>query len=221
MGIRRVARRVVAALKPRRPRPAILMYHRVAALSRDPWDLAVHPDLFAAQMAWLRAHRTPMPMDELVDRAQAGTLPASAVGITFDDGYLDNLVNAKPALVQHRIPATIFVASGFTGSGHPFWWDELAGMILDAPSPFHLLLDVHQQPVTLAWAAYEAADADPAWRGWDPPQTARQRSYVDLWSRLQSADEPQRAEVFHLLRQHLAAPADPLGLPMTSASTLR
>lgn len=216
MGLRRFARKLLAVIKPRRSHPAILMYHRVASLQKDPWHLAIDPELFEMQMAYLRSHRTPMAMDEMVERLRTNTLPADAIGVTFDDGYLDNLVNAKPALVKHGVPATVFVATGFTGSGTPFWWDELAGMILEPSNPFELKLPFRKETLTLAWGQLEPADDDPSWRGWDTPQTARQHSYVDLWSRLQSADEIERAEVFRVLREHLKAPADPLGIPMTA-----
>ena len=217
MGVRRIARKLLAAVKPQRPHPAILMYHRVASLRSDPWDLAVTPELFETQMAYLRQHRTPLAMDELVERWGTKTLPADAIGVTFDDGYLDNLVNGKPALVKHGVPATVFVATGFTGSGVPFWWDELAGMILESAVPFNRQVAVRDQAVVLSWGDMELADQDPAWRGWDEPQTARQRSYVAIWSKLQSATEAERAGVFTELREHLQAPADPLGIPMTPA----
>lgn len=217
MGIRRFARKVRSRLRPRRPRPAILMYHRVLACDKDVWDLCVSPERFAQQMAYLRKHRSPMPMDELTDRLRNNTLPSNAIGVTFDDGYLDNLVQAKPILTHHGIPATVFVATSFTGDVHPFWWDELGGMTLQASDPLQLTISVAQQNVTLSWNAPEPGDADRAWRGWDPPQTGRQRAYLAVWSRLQSATPEERCRVLQTLRGHLQAPPDPLGLPMTEA----
>jgi hypothetical protein len=49
-------------LLPRPVRPLILMYHRVAALRVDPWELAVHPEAFAAHLAILRDTRQPLAM---------------------------------------------------------------------------------------------------------------------------------------------------------------
>jgi len=217
MRVRRIARELFRAFKPQRPHPAILMYHRVSALPKDPWDLAVDPALFEAQMAFLRSQRTPMAMDELVERLQSKTLPADAVAVTFDDGYLDNLVNAKPVLEKFAVPATVFVSTGFTDSSTPFWWDELAGMILESSGPAELQVTVPETALTLAWGQPERADCDASWKGWDIPRTARQRCHVAIWRALQSATEAQRADTFRVLRGAFKAPADPLGLPMTAA----
>jgi peptidoglycan/xylan/chitin deacetylase (PgdA/CDA1 family) len=91
--------------------PVILMYHRVAEPLCDPWGLAVSPIHFEQQMRVLRAHRTPLPMSEFVQRLCLGTLPDRAVGITFDDGYIDNLLNAKSILRRYEIPATFFLVT--------------------------------------------------------------------------------------------------------------
>ena len=77
--MRRLLRRIGNRLRPARPQPLILMYHRVAAPTVDPWGLAVHPDRFAAHMEVLRKHRTPLAMSEIVRRLQDGTLPDNAV----------------------------------------------------------------------------------------------------------------------------------------------
>ena len=60
-------------------------------------------------------------------------MPRGAVGVTFDDGYGDNLRNAKPILDRHRVPATVFVTSGYVGARREFWWDELGRVVLHAP----------------------------------------------------------------------------------------
>ena len=91
------------------------MYHRVAAPAVDPWGLAVHPDHFAEHMEVLRAQRTPLPMSEIVRRLEDGTLPDNAVAVTFDDGYVDNVCEARPRLDAAGVPATIFLVTGALG----------------------------------------------------------------------------------------------------------
>ena len=53
------------------------------------------------------------------------------MALTFDDGYADNLINAKPLLERYGIPATVFVASGYVGAKDPFWWDRLQHVFLE------------------------------------------------------------------------------------------
>jgi len=109
--------------------PVILMYHRVADVAVDPWELAVSPRHFAEQMAVLRRDREPVPLDWLVREIVAGRRPARAVAVTFDDGYLDVLGQAKPILDRNDVPATLFLTTGTLGSAAGFWWDRLASIV--------------------------------------------------------------------------------------------
>lgn len=45
------------------------------------------------------------------------------VGITFDDGFACVIENALPELIKHRIPATIFIPTGYLGR-HPEWVND-------------------------------------------------------------------------------------------------
>ena len=128
--VTRMISRMRDALRNRQPRPVILMYHRVAIVPHDPWGLAVDPERFEEQMEYVKQHRTPISMDEFVERLRNKTLPENAVAVTFDDGYCDNLINAKPVLSRYGVPATVFLATGFVDQNTSFWWDELATMIL-------------------------------------------------------------------------------------------
>lgn len=191
-----------------RDRPVILMYHRVADVDIDPWELCVSPKHFAQQMAYLKRHRTPLPMTEFVSRNTKGTLPADAVAVTFDDGYLDNLIHAKPALVAEDVPATLFVVTGDETRGQAFWWDELAELVLAHAGPFDDVIEISGTAIRLQWEA--AADSPPErarpWRGWEPPRNARQTSFTELrdWLRLLSPAE--RADRLAWLRERLGSP---------------
>jgi peptidoglycan/xylan/chitin deacetylase (PgdA/CDA1 family) len=70
-----------------------------------------------------------------------GKLPARTVVVTFDDGYRDNFVNAKPLLEKHDVPATLFLTSGYIESSRGFWWDEMERVLsadkTSSPSAFH------------------------------------------------------------------------------------
>src|SRR5262245_38761050 len=108
----------------------ILMYHRVTELPNDPYLLAVTPKHFAEQLEVIRRYGVPMRLLQFVEVLRAGHIPNRAVVVTFDDGYADNLYQAKPLLARYEIPATIFVTAGQVGSQREFWWDELDRLLL-------------------------------------------------------------------------------------------
>jgi len=107
------------------PKALILSYHRVAEVGPDRWSLCVTPQHFAEHLDVLSGQWRVLRLRDLVCALQEGRLPDRSVVITFDDGYTDNLHNAKPLLEKHGKPATIFVSSGYVGSEREFWWDEL------------------------------------------------------------------------------------------------
>lgn len=107
----------------------ILMYHSVAdeaeARFVEPGN-RIAPAAFERQMAFLAAHRRVVALSALVDDIARGlTPPAGTVCITFDDGYRDNLTIAAPILAQHRLPATLFLATGLVERGENQWSDTL------------------------------------------------------------------------------------------------
>src|ERR1700751_5164860 len=115
--------------------PSILMYHRIATPDVDPWGLSVSPERFAEQVQALRTRRTVLSMDAFVARLRSRNLPHDAVALTFDDGYSDNLSQAKPILQATGVPATVFLTTGRIGTEKEFWWDALARMRLGRAEP--------------------------------------------------------------------------------------
>lgn len=105
------------------------MYHRVANVACDPWGLCVAPEYFAEHMEVLRKHATVLCLQDLSRMLGEGTLPRRAVAVTFDDGYADNLDQAKPLLEHYGIPATFFLTVGYLGSQQEYWWDALEQVI--------------------------------------------------------------------------------------------
>ena len=94
------------------PGGLVLLYHRVAEVPSDPFNLCVTPRHFAEHLEVLKKYTQPVPLQQLVKTSQEGNSPNWSVAITFDDGYADNLYNAKPLLEKYEIPATVFVATG-------------------------------------------------------------------------------------------------------------
>lgn len=109
---------------------SILIYHQVLE-QHDPIRPG-EPDaqMFRWQMALLKRYFTPLSLPEALERLKENTLPANAVCVTFDDGYLDNLTVAQPILADLDIPATVYVATGFS-EGTNMWNDRLIDLIAD------------------------------------------------------------------------------------------
>ena len=124
------------AMSPEGPRArlSILIYHRVLP-QLDPLNTSdVTADVFDEQMRVVGENFTPMPLSEAVDRLIGGGLPARAVCITFDDGYLDNAEVALPILQRHGLPATFFVATGYLDGGR-MWNDKIIEALRVMPAP--------------------------------------------------------------------------------------
>jgi peptidoglycan/xylan/chitin deacetylase (PgdA/CDA1 family) len=114
-----------------RPIP-VLMYHQIdAPPSRGTplRGLVVAPHSFAWQMAMLKClgykGLSMRDLEPYLDGRQSGKV----VGVTFDDGYLNNLVNALPILQRHGHTATCYAVSSLIGQTNR--WDE--GIVASKP----------------------------------------------------------------------------------------
>lgn len=118
-------RMLLRALSPagRRARLQILTYHRVLP-TPDPL-LPDEPDAaaFTTQMAAIARYCEVLALPEAARRLAAGTLPACAACITFDDGYGNNHEIARPILERLGFPATIFIAGDAVDRG--VMWNDL------------------------------------------------------------------------------------------------
>ena len=110
---------------------SILIYHRIAKVDFDPWNIAVTPDEFERQLIQLRS-KTVLPLQEFARLHIQKKLPRNAVAITFDDGYACNALVAAPMLESFGYPATFFVVSDAIARSEEFWWDQLE-FIFHAP----------------------------------------------------------------------------------------
>ena len=57
----------------------------------------------------------------------AGNKAGKVVGITFDDGYVNNLSHALPTLTKHGFSSTCYAVSGLLGKTNV--WDEAVGIV--------------------------------------------------------------------------------------------
>ena len=194
-------------------KPIVLMYHRVVNLTADPWQLAVAPDRFEEQLSVIRHSREPFSMTEFVERLGRGDLPPNAVSVTFDDGYTDNLLNAKPRLAEAQIPATFYVTTASVGCRREFWWDELARLILDT-ADIDCKITIGGTGIQLKTDHCEVL---PTWQDWRNPRTRRERLYLEVWGLLRNLQTAEREELMTQLRflsSSIPSPR-PEDLPMT------
>ncbi|NDJ15896.1 polysaccharide deacetylase family protein [Myxacorys almedinensis] len=160
----------------------ILMYHRIDEPPNDPCRVCVSPRHFSEQLEVLSRHCRILPLQEMVEMAQARKPLEQTVAITFDDGYADNLLTAKPLLEKYNAPATMFVPTGNWNRNQEFWWDALERVFLQPghlPQRLRLEIsgDVYEWDLgevadyseadferDRTWTIYTAANADPTIR---------------------------------------------------------
>ncbi len=112
----------------------IVAYH---AVTPEPLLPAIHcgAPAFQAQMQFLAERYSVIPLSEFVKRRIAGHSVRGCVSITFDDAYTGVRDLALPILERLRLPATVFVASGYSATGARYWWDRLGWVALRAAAP--------------------------------------------------------------------------------------
>jgi peptidoglycan/xylan/chitin deacetylase (PgdA/CDA1 family) len=140
-----------------------------------------------------------MKLQQLSQGLLDGNLLDRSVVITFDDGYVDNLHNAKPTLERYDIPATVFLTTGYIGHGREFWWDELDRLLLQPgtlPKRLSLIIgdSTHRWKLGKA-SSYKEDAAHPRWRAWRYVFSARHRFYHSLWKLLHPLTEGERRKV--------------------------
>ena len=125
------------------PRALVLMYHRIADVSNDPWQLCVSPENFAQHLEVLQKTGKVIPVNMLVQSLRQKTTRHNSICLTFDDGYIDNYREAKPLLEKYQCPARFFIPTLYPGKKQQFWWDELESIFLCCPKlPVNLTLSI-------------------------------------------------------------------------------
>ena len=191
----------------RKAEAVILMYHRIGNPGCDPWSLAVRPERVAEHLDILNRNARRMGLCRLAQELREGTLKPGAVAVTFDDdGYANNLYEAKPLLEHDEVPATVFVTSGMVGREREFWWDELEAILL-APRelPRALRLEIGGQ--IHEWAPIEAARdflkqsrSHQTQGGLEGQPNSRHALYFSVWEKLKPLSPLAREKVLDDIR---------------------
>lgn len=106
----------------RRNRLLILCYHGISTDDEHLWnpELYMAPDLFRKRLISLQERRcNVLPLGEALERLYAGTLPARAVTITFDDGMHDFHQVAHPLLREFGYPVTVYLTTYYSDFNRP------------------------------------------------------------------------------------------------------
>lgn len=134
----------------------VLMYHEIADTAESSSPLAVAPDVFANQLAYLRdAGFNTVTAGELAAFLAdgKGALPERPIVLTFDDGYGNFYTNGLPVIKQNGFTGTLFQTTGWVGkdadeeSSRMLNWRELAeseqaGIEIGAHTVRHPQLDL-------------------------------------------------------------------------------
>jgi peptidoglycan/xylan/chitin deacetylase (PgdA/CDA1 family) len=126
----------LAALEhlPSVPQLIVLNYHRIGrreGTEFDPDPFSVDADAFDSQISALRRRYAIIGEAEAVEvinkvRPRTGT----AVLLTFDDGYLDNLQVAVPVLRSHGVKGLFFLVTDYLRNPAQLtWWDRIAWLV--------------------------------------------------------------------------------------------
>lgn len=102
----------------------ILLYHRVDNVKNDPHLLSVSKENFYQQIKFLSKNYKLVTMSKLIELKRGKISLSKYVAITFDDGYVDNFLNALPVLKEFNVSATIFVVAGQIDSQEPYYWEK-------------------------------------------------------------------------------------------------
>ena len=120
----------MSPLKTRNTYPIpILTYHQIAEAppkGTPHRSLCVSPATFRKQMAFLALMGYQGLSMTALQPYLRGERTGKVVGITLDDGYLNNLVHAAPVLRHYGYSSTCYVVSQFLGKTNV--WDQESGI---------------------------------------------------------------------------------------------
>lgn len=105
------------------PSCQILLFHRVND-DNDPFLPSTSIADFRRQMEYVANHCSVVTLDDVAE-GRLGRSSKHSVAVTFDDGYRDNFTSAFPIMKELNLPATIFLATGYIGTGQIPWYDQV------------------------------------------------------------------------------------------------
>lgn len=129
-----------------RGKTVALMYHRVLPEhllehSNSNSGLSVTVKQFTKQMKLINRWYQPCNSEDLLGSEHQRL----SVLVTFDDGWRDNYLYAAPVLSKFGIPALVFLATDYIGTGKLFWQEQLMNTLvqqrLDPANPSSQIIE--------------------------------------------------------------------------------
>ncbi|MGF7216165.1 peptidoglycan/xylan/chitin deacetylase (PgdA/CDA1 family) [Spirosoma lacussanchae] len=188
------------------PSALVLMYHRIAEVDIDPWDLCVSPTHFEQHLQTLQKNYPILSVNELADQLQTGQLTKQAIVLTFDDGYADNFTIARPMLEKYGIPASFFLTTQPLLDQQRFWWDDLQQIICQTPLlPDRLSLPIADdnlefELLTEARLTTALRTSLSTWKAHLAPPSRRAMLYQHIWEKLKPLPHHLQQQTLHALR---------------------
>ena len=101
----------------------VLLYHRVINNEIDDLvDNYILTDEFYHQIKFLNLNYDILKFDDVENYKNLNNI---GIIITFDDGYVDNYLNAYPILKSHNNSAIFFVLPNYVNNNRPIWDREI------------------------------------------------------------------------------------------------
>ena len=156
------------------------------------------------------------PFSSLTSRPRHS--PRNAAVVTFDDGYVDNLTEAKPSLAKAGLLGDGVLATGFLNQRDEFWWDELARLIFLGAELTHLAITVRDKTMRFDLDD-NRSNQSRGWRAGTKGLARFDRKPTTIWRTLRDLRpeerDPAMAQIRSALAQRLTSTGS--GRPMTSA----
>lgn len=192
------------------PKIVVLMYHRIDIAETDPWGLCVSPENFEQHLQVLKSEFNVIGTEELLRQVSAKRIIRNAVCITFDDGYADNFIHAKPLLQKYNCPATFFITTGLIGQQKQFWWDELGNMLLQTKQlpaflSFKTGNEIFEHHLSEPLLTTEMRLLHKQWKYHEEPPTDRCELYLKVWERLVPLSYEEIITVMGTLKKWVSA----------------
>lgn len=113
----------------------VVMFHRVLPAedlrsSGAGPSYTVTPREFELCLNFFHRYYNLVSLDEVYEAALGKPLPRCPLLLTFDDGWADTAEFAAPYLRARRLPAVLFVATGFIGDEHGFWQERIVDSVM-------------------------------------------------------------------------------------------